>query len=144
MHQNYGFEKYIARNDLRNTIRYVVKQGDTLYEIAKMYNTSVNAIVTLNNLTSTTIYPNQVLFIPTDHEVKITLKEFLMSKNVSTTGLCDETLNMLIRKPEDSTYVIKHDDNLDKILNNAKLTPYELIELNKKKWLMPGEKIIIK
>lgn len=50
MYQNYGFEKFINRDSLRDTIKHVVEKGDTLYEIAKKYNVSVADIVSLNNL----------------------------------------------------------------------------------------------
>ena len=43
---------------------YTVKSGDTLYAIAKKYNTTVDAIKNLNNLTSNTLSINQVLKIP--------------------------------------------------------------------------------
>jgi peptidoglycan endopeptidase LytE len=47
-----------------NTI-YTVKSGDTLYGIAKTYNTTVDQIKTLNSLTSDTIQIGQQLQIPT-------------------------------------------------------------------------------
>lgn len=144
MHQNYGFDKFINRPDLRNTTRYVVKQGDTLYKIAEKYNTTVQAIVSLNNLTSSMIYPNQVLFIPSTDN-KITLKDFLLMKNISINGLSEATLNTLIDKPVAVNYrSIKASDTFEKILDETGITPYELIELNKDKWLANGEKIIIK
>lgn len=40
---------------------YVVKRGDTLYQIASKYNTSVDNLKKLNNLTSNEIYIGQVL-----------------------------------------------------------------------------------
>lgn len=43
---------------------YTVKSGDTLYAIAKKYNTSVDAIKKLNNMTSNSLRINQVLKIP--------------------------------------------------------------------------------
>lgn len=43
---------------------YTVKSGDTLYAIAKKYNTSVDAIKKLNNMTSNSLSINQVLKIP--------------------------------------------------------------------------------
>ena len=43
---------------------YVVKQGDSLYQIAKLFNTTVADISDANMLTSSMIYPGQVLLIP--------------------------------------------------------------------------------
>lgn len=43
---------------------YIVKSGDTLYAIAKKYNTSVDAIKKLNNMSSNSLSINQVLKIP--------------------------------------------------------------------------------
>lgn len=46
------------------TIRYVVQAGDSLWLIAQKYNTTVNAIKSLNGLTSDLINIGQVLRIP--------------------------------------------------------------------------------
>lgn len=44
---------------------YVVQPGDTLFLIAKKYNTSVNAIIMRNNIVNPSlIYPGQILIIP--------------------------------------------------------------------------------
>lgn len=44
---------------------YIVKKGDTLFNIAKMFNVSVENIIKLNNLTNPDlIYPGQRLLIP--------------------------------------------------------------------------------
>lgn len=43
---------------------YTVKAGDTLYKIAEKYNTTVDKIVDLNNLKSTSLSIGQVLKIP--------------------------------------------------------------------------------
>ena len=43
---------------------YTVTQGDSLYAVAKRYNTTVDALMSLNNLTSSTIQPNQTLRLP--------------------------------------------------------------------------------
>jgi len=47
-----------------NLIRYVVHRGDTLSEIAVRYNTTVQAIKNANGFTSSTIYPNQGIWVP--------------------------------------------------------------------------------
>ena len=44
--------------------RYQVVRGDTLYSIARRFNTTVQAIMTANNLTSTRIYTGQWLTVP--------------------------------------------------------------------------------
>ncbi|MFS0821418.1 LysM peptidoglycan-binding domain-containing protein [Bacillus sp. 1P02SD] len=43
---------------------YAVTQGDTLYSVAKRYNTTVDSLMSLNNLTSDVIQPNQTLRLP--------------------------------------------------------------------------------
>lgn len=46
------------------TDTYVVKRGDTLYGIAKQYNTTIDELKKLNNLTSNTLSIGQVLLLP--------------------------------------------------------------------------------
>lgn len=46
-------------------ISYTVKPGDSLYQIANAYNTSVDAIKDFNNLNSNVLQVGQVLKIPT-------------------------------------------------------------------------------
>ena len=48
-----------------NYITYKVVSGDSLYSIAKKYNTTVNNIKELNNLTTNLLSINQMLKIPT-------------------------------------------------------------------------------
>ncbi|WP_438824192.1 LysM peptidoglycan-binding domain-containing protein [Bacillus sp. JJ1562] len=43
---------------------YTVAQGDTLYTVAKRYNTTVDSLMSLNNLTSDVLQPNQTLRLP--------------------------------------------------------------------------------
>lgn len=43
---------------------YKVVSGDSLYTIAKRFNTTVTAIKTLNNMTTEVIYPDQILKMP--------------------------------------------------------------------------------
>ena len=54
--------------DNDNYTNYTVSNGDTLYSIARRFDTTVDAIKTLNNLTSNTLYIGQVLKIPASNE----------------------------------------------------------------------------
>ena len=55
----------VIENNINNTT-YIVKSGDSLYAIARKYNTTVDEIKRLNNLTSNLLSINQVLLIPSD------------------------------------------------------------------------------
>ena len=48
-----------------NSIRYYVRRGDTLFEIAQMYNTNVNTLVRLNSIDDPDIiFPGRILIVP--------------------------------------------------------------------------------
>ena len=47
-----------------NKLTYTVKSGDTLYSIARTYNTTVDKIKELNNLKSNTLSIGQTLILP--------------------------------------------------------------------------------
>ena len=50
-----------------NTFEYTVEEGDTLYDIAERYNSTVDAIMNLNKLDAYSfIHPGDVLLIPMD------------------------------------------------------------------------------
>ena len=59
-------------NNEENYITYTVKSGDSLYSIARKYNTTVDNIKKLNNLTSNLLSIGQVLKIPNNEENYIT------------------------------------------------------------------------
>ena len=52
----------VEEPEISNT--YVVRKGDTLYKIAQNFDTTVNEIMNLNNLTSTILSIGQILNIP--------------------------------------------------------------------------------
>ena len=53
---------------------YTVKQGDTLYTIANNFNTTVDNIKTLNNLTTNTLSIGQIIVVPTGTTTSNTYK----------------------------------------------------------------------
>lgn len=86
---------------------YTVKKGDSLYSIANKYNTTVEELKRINNLTSNTLSIGQVLKLPSDKSNKIE-----QEKN---------TITYTVQKG-DSLYSIarKYSTTIDKIkdLNN--------------------------
>lgn len=58
------------------TITYIVKKGDNLSNIAKVFGTTVSTIKNANALTSDTIYPYQSLLIP----LSFNIGEYLVKK----------------------------------------------------------------
>ncbi len=92
-----------------NEKTYTVKRGDTLYSIARQFNTTVSAIKKLNNLTSNTLQIGQTLRIPIFQE---------------------ETPPTQTPTPSDDEYIVKAGDSLYKIAQEFNTTVDELIEYN--------------
>ena len=74
-----------GEEDVSDILSYKVQKGDTLYSIAKKYNTTVSNLKTLNNLTSNNLSVNQIIKVP-NNELKI------------YTVLKDDTLYSIARK----------------------------------------------
>lgn len=59
-----GDNTYDSLKKMAEEIKYVVKKGDTLYEIANKFDTTVQDIKKSNNITGEMIRPEDTLFIP--------------------------------------------------------------------------------
>lgn len=126
------------------TSTYTVKSGDTLYSIARAYNTTVNELMSLNNLTTSVLSLGQVLRVPpstgeTDNYVEYVVKSgdslYLIAERYNTTVNELKSLNNLssnllsigqvlrIPKSEASTtYTVKSGDNLYSIASRYNTT----------------------
>ena len=135
---------------------YIVKKGDTLYQIANSYGVSVDAIKNLNNLTSNTLTIGQELYIPEgtiieefDYVVyKVepgdtlysiankynTTPDAIKNYNNLTSNLL--TINQILQIPveetitQNTTYIVKRGDTLYQIANNFGVSVSEIMNLN--------------
>jgi len=88
-------------------ITYQVKKGDSLYSIARTYNTTADAIKTLNNLNSDLLSIGQVLKIPNSDNLSTPEKTYITYKVVS-----GDTLYSIARNYNTTVDAIKNLNNL--------------------------------
>lgn len=152
---SFEFERFINN---RNQMTYTVMPGDSLYKIASLHNITVESLMKYNKLTSTTIYPNQILFIPNNSNTNsryVTVNGDTLMDVANKLGInykdLEKHVDIYNLKLVDGQYIniskyheIKPQENITDILEEYNMTPLELIELNSKNWLKPGEKIIVK
>lgn len=94
---------------------YKVVSGDTLSKIAQKYGTSYQQIMSLNNLSSTTIYPGQTLKVSGSKQQTTTNNQATASKPANTTS---------------GTYTVVKGDTLSKIAQAHNTTYTQLMETN--------------
>ena len=134
---------------------YIVKAGDSLYSIANKYNTTVNELKSLNNLTSNSLSIGQKLKLPQIIEDDVIIGDniyvvksgdtlYNIAKTLgvgvdelkSTNNLVSNNLSVgqKLKIPgisvEDNTYTVKAGDTLYSIANKYGTTLNELIKLN--------------
>ena len=142
---------------------YIVKQGDSLYAIAQLFDSSVDMIKNYNNLGTNTIYPNQILFIPrntmgTNNRLYQTVEGDTLSTVFRKLNLDTKCLNnyapmmdvLLVpnqvielvgktcMKDKSITYM---GEDIEEFLINNEINPMKLIKSNN--WLTPGTRVRI-
>lgn len=113
-----------AHHDL---IKVVVKKGDVLEKIAKLYGTTVGALMQENKLTDSKLQIGQVLSVPKE-------KEGSKQEAVAVVAL------------EEKFYIVKNGDNLWKIAIENHIKVEDLLKLNEltekqAKALRPGDRL---
>ena len=127
---------------------YTVKKGDSLYSIAQAYNTTVNELMNLNNLGTTTLSIGQVLQIPgttstTTYTVKrgdslysiaqaynTTVNKLMSLNNLGTTTLSIGQVLKIPGTTSTTIYTVRKGDSLYSIARTYHTTVNELIRLN--------------
>lgn len=140
---------------------YIVQKGDSLYTIANKYGTTVAEISDVNMLTSSVIYPGQVLLVPakdgnTDYVLepytiitgdtfeKIAKRFGIELEKLSTyndLGKFELVKGQKIKIPRENTYIINEGDTLETILRNTNRSAEELLRANASAWLKSGSQI---
>ncbi len=95
---------------------YTVKKGDSLYAIARKYNTTVNKIIDLNHLKSTDLFIGQVLRIP---EMYTKEEDMVMVDFINYVVKKGDTLYSIAKNNNIDVDTIKKDNNL--INNNLSI-----------------------
>lgn len=139
----------IMPDDTKNT--YTVKAGDTLWSIARRFNTTVEDLMKYNNLSSDVITVGTVLTIPTTTDSSANLNssmyvvkagdtlwniakrynttvEILMMMNNLNTDLI--TIGQRLMVPNKNVYVVKAGDTLWNIAKRNNTTVENLMMLN--------------
>ena len=127
---------------------YTVVAGDSLYKIANRFNTTVNALIELNNLTSSALSIGQTLLIPKttsyltytvvsgDSLYKIanrfntTVNEIINLNNLTSSTLSIGQILLIPQTTPYQQYTVVAGDSLYKIANRFNTTVNELINLN--------------
>ena len=163
MNNSYLYEYF--RKDKNREEVYVVKEGDTLYNIANTLKINLDELIKSNNLQNSWIFPNQVLIIPREQNSDgIYFEEYKIKFNDTLAKISEDfniTLDEIIKYndlgklkllgdqelqiPKNyKTYQIVATDTLDYILNKTGMTAYELLEANFDTLLKVGTVIKIK
>lgn len=162
--------QYIGYTDTtKNT--YTVQKGDSLWSIAKKYNTTVEELKVANNLSSNLLSVGQILKIPTVQEVpenytiytvqkgdtlykianeyNLTVDDLIEYNNLSSTNLSigQKILipNEIINESEYDTYIVKAGDSLYRIAINYNTTVDNLMDINNlsSNLLSIGQKLLV-
>ena len=154
-------ELWIERVDY---FEYTVKKGDSLYAIAKKFDTTVAILTDVNMLTNSVIFPGQVLLIPkgTDNKMDIYFENYIVKPGdtieviANKLGVDPVQLGLYndfaiielvegqtIKIPRDNTYVVKPEDTVDTVLNATNKTADQLLRANASVWLKSGTKIYL-
>ena len=136
-------------------VEYTVKKGDSLYNIAKKYDTTVSDLTDINMLTTNTIFPGQVLLVPknSNAETDYYFENYVIATKLGVDpvliGLYNDfaTFQLIdgqtIKIPRNNTYIVKDTDTVDTVLATTNRTAEQILRANASTWLKSGSKIYL-
>ena len=110
----------------KKSFKYIVKQGDNLWLIARRYSSTTKRIMAVNNLSSSALHINQVLIIPAS--------DAYIAKNNATA------------KGNKTTYWVKSGDTPFTIAQKYNMRLNRLLSLNhltKRSTIYPGQRLLV-
>ncbi len=110
-----------SANSTRKENTYTVQKGDSLYQIAKKFNTSVRQIIEWNHLTNTLLTVGQVLIIAKEEE---------KLEHIGSDICPDDTKDVEMKQPIYDTYTVKENENLYMIAQKFQTTVAHLKYIN--------------
>lgn len=141
-----------TNNEENNYDTYIVKSGDTLYKIANQYNTTVDNLMNINNLSTNLLSIGQKLLIPKGQQnTSENYFEYVVVAGDTLYGIANKyntTVNQIkninnlnnntlsigqilkIPKNNEVTYIVKSGDNLYSIANAYNTTVDEIKRKN--------------
>lgn len=149
---------------------YVVQKGDTLWSISKKYNTTVEKLKDLNNLSTNTLNVGQVLKLPTENlqesdeyivqagdtlykissMFNISVQELMALNNLSSTNLSIGQKLKVAKKDEENNsdktvYTVVKGDTLYQIAQKYNVSVQDIIDANNlvSTSLSIGQKLLI-
>lgn len=142
---------------------YIIKSGDTLYSIANKYNTTVNELKEINNLSTNNLKVGDILKLPTKTEeisyivtkgdnlytiankYNTTVDAIKELNNISTNTLQIGDILKIPGSTDYNTYIVEKGDTLYKIANTYNTTINKIMTINNLETtnLNIGDKILI-
>ena len=140
----------IKEEQSNNSNTYTVKSGDSLYKIASENNTTVNELMSINNLTTTLLSIGQKIKLPTGNngnniyvvksgdslykiasENNTTVNELMSINNLTSTLInVGQKIKLPIGNNGNNIYIVKSGDSLYKIANANNTTVSNLMNIN--------------
>lgn len=141
--------KQAANNGSDGTAtQYKVSAGETLYSIAKRFNTSVEDISNLNGLKSNDIHPGQILLVRSGGTAPATATQTTSTATTTATPLPAVRQPDTIVAKRDSTSVVSTQDSSNNHMNANKFGIFEKDEKGVATWmdddgLDPNKKLVL-